>query len=350
MSSNTIPEADTNADVREDKHPKVIMALLLMVVLVSCVSSMPAELAINEVSPGKEANTTNWQSSPGSLAQYIRRKITVIQTSDILPENQIETGIIYAAEFLTKEFGVPVITHPISIVVQSSSADNHARTSVRGQERTIYVDPINFFKTEWPYLVHELFHALYQDQVFVSLSVGVVEGWAHYAELRSRYEGIPNADIMENLLAQKNMKMVKCRKVFPAPEEWQQALANGINTAYFESACPLLYRSHSENRHALEQYQKWTIRNGMVSNYPDFCHFHPTRSRDGYEINLHMRAVQTCLKAIGYYDGIIDGVFGPKTKAGIDRVASRYGISPTVNLPTIWLVKRQIVFFFVGVI
>lgn len=103
-----------------------------------------------------------------------------------------------AIEFLVSEFGKARYSGNIDLIISRDPKTNGKMLWQRklSKVRRLHINEINFEKTEWRILVHELFHAYYENDFFIMSHPDFInEGLAVYAEYKYRYRGKTNIEI-----------------------------------------------------------------------------------------------------------------------------------------------------------
>lgn len=116
---------------------------------------------------------------------------TVVKYDQDIARFDVRPPLSHCLKFLVSTFGQPVYQGKVTIHVTSNPDDNGRMTwsSRTPEKRRVLLHEYNFQEpTEFRFVVHELFHALYQSDAFIQAHPDfIVEGLAVYAEYLYRY-------------------------------------------------------------------------------------------------------------------------------------------------------------------
>lgn len=123
--------------------------------------------------------------------------------------------------FLLKEFGSsPIIDGKVQVVFCLKLKD-HAFMMNQGKNRVVKLEVLNLYPTEHHFIVHEIFHAYFQDNTMLStLSREEIEAWATYAQYRYKYRNIKNREIKMKLIRKFHLTKEKIKSLHNNKNAW----------------------------------------------------------------------------------------------------------------------------------
>ncbi|MEI2781237.1 MAG: hypothetical protein V9H25_08210 [Candidatus Competibacter sp.] len=145
---------------------------------------------------------------PKNLDAFYMCKIANIEISKdaekIVSKAEARDAVIDGLIFLSENFGSPPLQQQstkINIKVNLENKQGHAFFEKKKNGRKdIEINVINLSGSQKDYLVHELFHAYYQNDKFFSKKLEEIEAWATYAQLRYKYRGLNNGEIKNKII------------------------------------------------------------------------------------------------------------------------------------------------------
>ena len=180
-----------------------VTSLLVFLFAFGCSNRLPAPVLLEESSP--------------ATAQLSAAE-TVVNSLIFVDVDAKRISLIRElVKFLITDFGPPINSFgKLSIRVESTPGQHAFVEYYRNGDRIVVIDPLDFLSSEQHFIVHELFHALYQSEGMLALlSDADAEGWATYAQLRYKYklivdnEGIADAIRRENRLSRKTEERLR---------------------------------------------------------------------------------------------------------------------------------------------
>lgn len=233
--------------------------ILAFLVLSNCASNdgnnLPNPIKLNS-QPSSAKNDNNQslsntcKDSLSNLDVYYLCKISDIEIEEeakkIISIDEAKQAIIECFSFLSKEFGSPPLQdYNINININLKNK-SHAITKINKlKRRTIEINAININKNQRDYLLHELFHAFYQNDRILSKPINEVEAWATYAQYRYKYRGSQNSDIKTMLIdkfsiSKNDLGIFKNNKFIETPDAFK-------SKAYVINIFNLLSVDHFQN-------------------------------------------------------------------------------------------------------
>lgn len=172
----------------------------------------------------------------------------IIQGLDSFNGNEVET-LAQLLEFLRTKFGQPPVRNITLEFRLITGSSGHALTTVAKNKRTVAIDRINFYPTQNHFIVHELFHALYQTSEWMRNSTTPeVERWATYAQILYKYRNYrSNAGIREVVIRELGVTEEDIDSYRRRLTNWGGVPNDELLSLYFVNVLPLLDNEHDEN-------------------------------------------------------------------------------------------------------
>lgn len=169
-----------------------------------------------------------------------------IETSDEIISRQVaSSSIVEVMNFLFLNFGNPLPNVRLTISIMTSNTP-HALTVSKSDRRIVHMSPIDFaIHSERMFLVHELFHAFYQSDEWLTKPDSEVEGLATYSQYKYLYQGKSNQDIF-NILQEKYPNAMASPLLKTPPHSWQNLHSNERANLYIATALTLFKKNEGE--------------------------------------------------------------------------------------------------------
>lgn len=163
---------------------------------------------------------------------------------DSIEKTSIENAVIESLNFLFANFGNPVFFKGLVELNVEVNPNRHAVMRLsEGGKRVIHLDLFNFANPiAQQYLVHELFHAFYQSDVWLRDGAeSDIEGWASYAQYRFLHRDLPggNKAILEKLIADFPGAAVMAETIKSGKQPLESLSPSNQTLAYVGLALPI---------------------------------------------------------------------------------------------------------------
>lgn len=137
----------------------------------------------------------------GSVEEMLKR--IVMRSPAGHAEKNVSPILRNGLYYLVREFGPPVYKGTVTLVITDDPSDN-AHIMWRENDlhnRTITLNHYNIMQPVWyHYLVHELFHAFYQSNLFLKVHPdSIIEGLAIYAQYKYQNPKMSNEQLQEKI-------------------------------------------------------------------------------------------------------------------------------------------------------
>jgi len=227
----------------------------------------PKLVTPNEIEPTDKKKRQEIPPFHHFAVEEIYRNIEVIEPEgqeNNIEDNIVKYDIIESLNFLFDNFG-PALKFKNKIVLKIvEKPERHAfATLLPDGNRSISLDRIHFlFDDGEEFIVHELFHALYQTDQWRRIAPQKdIEGWAAYAQIVYRYRGDAdnNEEIVTNILERFPILSSKQAEKDLFSRRFELLSVSEQQIAYMMAALPIL----KTNRYDVYiEYKK------MISKYP----------------------------------------------------------------------------------
>lgn len=165
-------------------------------------------------------------------------------TTSSVDESQVRDTISDIIIYLEHTYGPPLPSiKSVEVIVSSSGTSRAQAKIVSDEERIVTISPYNLFDASKKYLVHEMFHALYQVESLFYGNERDYEMYAMYAQLRFEYGKIDNNSLKQKLLEE--YPELKKEKIDEQSNIRQTPHQSVIK--YLHWTLPLLDNTHVEN-------------------------------------------------------------------------------------------------------
>ncbi len=182
------------------KHSIKYSRYLFLIILIFFINSCPHP-TIPEPVPITTSEPAPVSSQVKPEIRKLFKKISIKVENNAVPRINAERAILESLVYLNREFGPPPIQiNKVAVYFNHDHAD-HAFTKIeKDNSRSIKIAAINTHHSQRHYLVHELFHALYQTQAILNLPESVYEAWAAYIHFRYKYQKFTNNKLRRKLI------------------------------------------------------------------------------------------------------------------------------------------------------
>lgn len=124
-------------------------------------------------------------------------------TIEVINDNEslfFENKIKESVDFLNNIYGKPIEGLKAVRVIVSTNHKSHALTQFpRLGYRDIHINANNFVGINTQYLVHELFHALYQHKIFIEKNKSISESHAYFTQLYFLDDSVTSEQLISTL-------------------------------------------------------------------------------------------------------------------------------------------------------